>query len=48
LKNEESLKLVQDWQESIFTKRGRPTIEMKIVGGTINDSTFTEDDTAAA
>lgn len=48
LKNEESLKLVQDWQESIFTKRGRPTIEMKIVGGTINDSTFTEDDTTAA
>jgi cyclophilin family peptidyl-prolyl cis-trans isomerase len=48
LKNEESLKLVQDWQESIFTKRGRPTIEMKIVGGTINDSTFTEADTAAA
>ena len=33
LSNEESLKLVQDWEQSVFTKRGRPTIEMKIVRG---------------
>lgn len=33
LSNEESLKLVQDWEETVFTKRGRPTIEMKVVGG---------------
>jgi cyclophilin family peptidyl-prolyl cis-trans isomerase len=31
LSNEESLKLVQHWEESVFTKRGRPTIEMKVV-----------------
>ena len=50
LSNPESLKLVQDWQESVFTKRGRPTIAMKIVGGTTEDSTFSNDnhDTAAA
>lgn len=48
LKGEGSLKLVQDWEESIFTKRGRPTIDMKIVASEQSDSDEASDSPATA
>ena len=38
----DSLQLVQEWEESIFTKRGRPTVDMIM----ITESTTTDDDDA--
>lgn len=47
LANKESLELVQDWEESVFTKRGKPTIEMKIVNGGCDGGKDDEEDAPA-